>query len=88
MSSRQTRSKRAEHDLNEAAESAGRVAEGERQAPVTMMMITAHDLGHRALDRLQDLLQRLLPGACSNQRHEAGVVAHPRSRTARMVATW
>ena len=52
----------AEHDLDQPAEAARGVAEGQRQAGDDD---DDHrdDLGDRAFDRLQDLLQRLLPTA-------------------------
>src|SRR5260370_13293379 len=55
------RDRQAEHDLDQSAEATGGVAECERE--------TGHDdddhgenLGDRTLDRLQDLVERLLPG--------------------------
>ena len=40
--------------------------------PVTVMMMTGDDLGDRALDRLQNLIERLSPTAWTSRRHRAG----------------
>ena len=51
----------AEHDLDEPAEAARRIAEGERQAGDDDDDYR-EDLRDRPFDRLQDLVERLLPG--------------------------
>ena len=57
---RRERDRQAEHDLDQPPEAAGGVAEGERQ---TGDDDDDHrdDLGDRSFDRLQDLVERLLP---------------------------
>src|SRR6185437_2798697 len=53
--------RQAEDDLDQAPEAAGRLAEGERQ-PGGDDDDHRDDLGDRPLDRIEDLLKRLLPG--------------------------
>ncbi len=60
--------------------------------PVTMMMITADDLGDRPLDRIEDLIERLLPrhvgaGGAGRRRSPARRRRRPDRRRQRTVAS-